>query len=410
MEADPVSNKLNLYEEELNDETTLDLSSQNLSSIPDLNRNKYLCALYLQNNNLTTLPEDLFPSLPALMWLDVRDNQLTDIPTSVKQHPCLTHLLLQNNKLTSLPNELGTLPNLKVLQLGGNPLMYPPRELIQSGVRKLLSFLENKYFDGLFEQSEVGNANSIDEPQSYSSVIDEGKLALLPNQGKTLTIQVSGKEIEDSSDDEEHITKRKKNCPKLNKSRFKNMPTYYQSSKYVKPVHADGKSQIEKIKQNFLREKALKKHIDLVNMQEKILQEKKNMEQLKNWRQMYRTTQIFTNPDYQLKPETFPYDTNPAYMTLLSREDIEKDLPDKYRKKLVRRCKPTVPRKGASDVHLAMKIKKLFENLEAMDKQREEMTPRTEQKVLLGEIQKISEIKQKLMELSVSNTRSVTAE
>lgn len=76
-------------------------------------------------------------------------------------------------------------------------------------------------------------------------------------------------------------------------------------------------------------------------------------------------------------------------MTLLNRDDLEKDLPDKYRKNLVRRCKPTVPRKSNNDVHLALKIKQLFENLEAIDLNRKDMTPRTEQKMLLNEIQKV---------------------
>lgn len=93
---------------------------------------------------------------------------------------------------------------------------------------------------------------------------------------------------------------------------------------------------------------------------------------------------------YKMQPKNFPYDTHPDYMTLLTREDIEKDLPDKYKKKLVRRSKPTVPRKSNNDVHLALKIKQLFENLEAIDLNRKDMTPRTEQKMLLSEIQKVS--------------------
>lgn len=90
-----------------------------------------------------------------------------------------------------------------------------------------------------------------------------------------------------------------------------------------------------------------------------------------------------------MDPKSFPYDTNPDFMTVLTREDIEKDLPDKYRKKLIRRAKPTVPRKSNNDVHLALKIKQLFENLEAIDINRKDMTPRTEQKMLLNEIQKV---------------------
>lgn len=93
-----------------------------------------------------------------------------------------------------------------------------------------------------------------------------------------------------------------------------------------------------------------------------------------------------------MDPSTFPYDTNPEYMTLLTRQDIEKDLPDKYKRNLVRRSKASVPRKNKSDVHLAMKIKKLFENLEALDLNRSSMSPRTEQKVLMNEIQQVVSI------------------
>lgn len=85
----------------------------------------------------------------------------------------------------------------------------------------------------------------------------------------------------------------------------------------------------------------------------------------------------------------YPYDTNPDYMTVLCRHDLEKDLPDKYRKNLIRKSKPTVPRKSNNDVHLALKIKQLFDNLEAIDLNRKDMTPRTEQKMLLNEIQKV---------------------
>lgn len=113
------------------------------------------------------------------------------------------------------------------------------------------------------------------------------------------------------------------------------------------------------------------------------------MELLKNWRRSYQCKKQFVDSSYKFDPQSVPYDTAPEYMTFLTREDIERDLPDKYKKRLMRRSKPTVPRKNNNDVHLAMKIKQLFENLEAIDLNREGMTPRTEQKVLLNEIQKV---------------------
>lgn len=62
--------------------------------------------LYLENNNLCELPKELFIILSHLQWLDIRNNQLTDLPTSIKSHPSLETILLQGNKIEKLPLEL----------------------------------------------------------------------------------------------------------------------------------------------------------------------------------------------------------------------------------------------------------------------------------------------------------------
>ncbi|XP_013185074.1 uncharacterized protein LOC106130717 [Amyelois transitella] len=401
-----VSISTNLYDEVLSKDTTCDLSATGLEIVPKFD-NKLLTVLYLKSNKIKTLPDDFFPSLPSLMWLDLRDNYLTEIPKSIQNHPSLTHLLLQNNKLTSLPHELGTL-NLKVLQFSGNPLTYPPKDILNAGLLKILTFLNNKYVDDIFEQSKTDLSetqstitfDTLSQGLSYNSVLDRSKMKEEP-----LSIKLNEKEVET---DEEYYEKNKGKYPKLAKSRYKTLTPYSQSSKYVVPSQADCKEMANlKIKQSYLKDLAIKKHKDLLAKREKILQDRKNIQLLQNWRRDYRIKQHTADGTYKLEPKSFPYGINPEYMTLLTREDIEKDLPDKYRKRLIRRSKPTVPRKSANDVHLALKIKQLFENLEAIDLNRKDMTPRTEQKVLLNEIQKISEIKQKLMELSTSNARSV---
>ncbi|XP_053619432.1 leucine-rich repeat-containing protein 27-like isoform X2 [Plodia interpunctella] len=393
-----VSIPTNIYEEVLTEETICDLSSSDLETV-----------LYLQNNRISELSEDFFPSLPSLMWLDLRNNCLTNIPKSIQTHPSLTHLLLQNNKLTALPDELGTL-SLKVLQLNGNPITYPPKEIINEGTLKILSFLNQKCIEKILVQSPIelsedGQStrtfDTISQSRSYNSVLDRSKI-----KEKSLSVILNDKEVD--SEEEEYYEKIKGKCPKLAKSRYKSVQSYTQSSKYVDPPEAESKAVANfKIKQNYLKDLAIKKHKDLLAKRDKILQDRKNIQLLQNWRREYRIKQHSADGTYKLEPKCFPYDTNPEYMTFLTREDIEKDLPDKYKRKLVRRCKPTVPRKSSNDVHLAIKIKQLFENLEAIDLNRSDMTPRTEQKVLLNEIQKITEIKQKLMELSSSNAMSV---
>ncbi|XP_049880435.1 uncharacterized protein LOC126376931 [Pectinophora gossypiella] len=394
----------NVYEERLDDETAVDLSNRDLETVPALNLS--VVALYLQNNRLVTLPDDFFPSLPSLVYLDLRDNRLTDIPTTIQNHPTLTHLLLQNNCLTSLPNELGTL-KLKLLQLNGNPLMYPPREVISAGVDKTLAYLQKKHVEMSVTRSK-DDLNEVNETKptspeclSYNSVIDGG--------GNTSNLVVELNEKDQSSDEETYAKFKRGKCPKLDKSRHKTLSPYCQSAKYLKPLFADKLlTKEEKIKQNYLKDIAIARKKDLLASQDRILQERKNLQSLRNWRSDYRNRQYFNqHASYRLDAKNYPYDTSPEYMTLLTREDIEKDLPDKYRKSLTRRCKPTVARRSNNDVNLAIKIKKLFENLEAIDLNRDKMTPRTEQKALMSEIQKISEIKQKLTELSTANISSV---
>ncbi|KOB58161.1 Uncharacterized protein OBRU01_25490, partial [Operophtera brumata] len=335
-EATNASFPLNIYEEVLNEETICDCSSQGLDTTPKI-ENKILCVLYLQNNKIKTLPDDFFPSLPSLMYLDLRDNQLTDIPKTIQNHPTLTHLLLQNNKLTSLPYELGSVATLKVLQLNGNPLTFPPREILNAGFSKVKIFLHDKFIENMFEKTQSvlseDTRSNFDENTSYghdvvsyNSVIDGEKL-------KNLTIQFNEKDSEDS--DEEYYGKVKGKCPKLAKSRHMTLPTHFQSAKYLRPLCVDTDDEhYERAKQAHLKDLAIKKHKEF----------------------------LATN--------------------------IERDLPDKYRKKLIRKCKPIAPRKSNNDVHLALKIKQLFENLEAIDLNREGMTPRTEQKVLMNEIHK----------------------
>ncbi|TSK22643.1 Leucine-rich repeat-containing protein 27 [Bagarius yarrelli] len=91
------------------DSDILYLSRQKLKVIPD-----YVCKctslknLYLEGNDLSRLPDNLFSSLPHLLWLDLRNNQLTCLPADIGQHRCLKTLLLEGNPIPELPVELGS--------------------------------------------------------------------------------------------------------------------------------------------------------------------------------------------------------------------------------------------------------------------------------------------------------------
>ena len=62
--------------------------------------------LYLSNNNLIEIPGEVFSVLKYLEWLDVRNNQLSSLPASIKRHVRLQTILLQQNKVENLPLEL----------------------------------------------------------------------------------------------------------------------------------------------------------------------------------------------------------------------------------------------------------------------------------------------------------------
>lgn len=76
--------------------------------------------LFLYNNMLTRLPEELF-QLSNLTVLSLRQNQLTHIPPAISRLVNLRDLSLSANKLKYLPWELFLLPKLKILNPHYNP-------------------------------------------------------------------------------------------------------------------------------------------------------------------------------------------------------------------------------------------------------------------------------------------------
>ncbi|MBY0538208.1 leucine-rich repeat domain-containing protein [Patescibacteria group bacterium] len=101
--------------------TILDLSNQNLTSVPQITfSNTAILELSLANNSLTgSLPGEI-RFLQNLKVLNLSNNQFTGLPAEIGQLQNLEVLDVSNNKITGLPNELGNLKNLKVLKLTGN--------------------------------------------------------------------------------------------------------------------------------------------------------------------------------------------------------------------------------------------------------------------------------------------------
>lgn len=122
----------------------LDLKRKNIDQIPSglhhLKLSSLKC-LYLEDNRISSLPEDFFVCLASLEWLDLRNNKLHEIPKNVGEHKSLKTLLLGRNQLTFLPAEIGGLKTLKGLNLSDNPLEEPPQSVVTQGVYAIKAYL-----------------------------------------------------------------------------------------------------------------------------------------------------------------------------------------------------------------------------------------------------------------------------
>jgi hypothetical protein len=103
----------------------LNLSNQELDDndekINQLIKYKELMHLYLNNNNLNFIPEEIF-MLKELRKIDLNNNHIKSFPTNLDQLPQLIILELAGNKIQIIPSWISKLSALKILNLRGNPI------------------------------------------------------------------------------------------------------------------------------------------------------------------------------------------------------------------------------------------------------------------------------------------------
>ncbi|KAG9396466.1 Leucine rich repeat [Carpediemonas membranifera] len=93
--------------------TLLDLSQNDLTTLPSISHNTQLSVLKLHQNKLTTVPD--ISSCPVT-WLDISRNKIGTIPEGVWQDTKLLELDVSYNPLATLPDEIGELTQLKTLR------------------------------------------------------------------------------------------------------------------------------------------------------------------------------------------------------------------------------------------------------------------------------------------------------
>ncbi|XP_074081443.1 leucine-rich repeat and calponin homology domain-containing protein 4 isoform X2 [Macrotis lagotis] len=163
--------------------TYLNLSRNQLLSLPP-----YICQLPLRvlivsNNKLGALPPDI-GTLGNLRQLDVSSNELQSLPLQLGNLHCLRDLNVRRNQLSTLPDELGDLPlvrldfscnhvsripssfrrlkHLQVILLDSNPLQSPPAQICLKGKLHIFKYLS-------LEAGERGVSGFGDLPTSHLS-------------------------------------------------------------------------------------------------------------------------------------------------------------------------------------------------------------------------------------------------
>ncbi|CCA71794.1 related to CCR4-component of the major cytoplasmic deadenylase (C-terminal fragment) [Serendipita indica DSM 11827] len=100
--------------------TILDMGGMALKNLsPGLFTFNFLTTLYLNHNNLTTIPSEI-SRLRGLIHLDLTGNQLTIVPPALGMLTGLRELFLFDNNLSTLPYQLGSLHQLEMLGIEGN--------------------------------------------------------------------------------------------------------------------------------------------------------------------------------------------------------------------------------------------------------------------------------------------------
>ncbi|XP_078499598.1 leucine-rich repeat-containing protein 27 isoform X2 [Lissotriton helveticus] len=149
--------------------STLDLSRKKIHHLKEeIFQVPSIKHLHLQGNSLSRVPEDFFQQFTNLVWLDLRYNRLTSLPSGIGAHRNLKSLLLEGNPLKALPVELGNVTTLKALNLRHCPLEFPPLEIVQKGLQSILLFLQN---------ARAGKCDHVEPtlPEMSSKLRDEAK-------------------------------------------------------------------------------------------------------------------------------------------------------------------------------------------------------------------------------------------
>jgi Leucine-rich repeat (LRR) protein len=162
-------------------ESILNLKENNLTHLPYSIRNlSKLKNLDLASNQLTKLPYSFY-NLIDLTYVDLSNNQLTALH-SIGRLINLEYLILSNNQLTRLPYSIGRLINLKYLLLNKNNLTRLPYSI--GNLKSLNTFITSNNLLKKLPDSigELGNLTIFNVSNNHLSKLPNSLVQLIINK------------------------------------------------------------------------------------------------------------------------------------------------------------------------------------------------------------------------------------
>ncbi|XP_072029677.1 uncharacterized protein [Amphiura filiformis] len=340
---------------------SLDISKKRLQYIPsavlELDHVEYL---YLEGNEIKEIPGELFERLPNLRWLDLRSNCLQSLPATIGGHRCLRTLLLEDNQIKELPAELGCVKTLDGLNLHNNPLVFPPGRIIEKGVKEILRYLKDaiqiKDKRILSAEYMVEDLQLSDSSGTRASSDSEGEF--LPSDHQNKIYRSGGKDLIRSNqniNDEDlefprptsvslHRHLSYDEYKQLQYEKFKRagalgVMSAKQRKKKKKEQKLRSPRTIDPIESRHAEEQKLAKLKELKEKQDAIEQKRKDLQLLDDWRaetkELQRKHYVRAVRNAQVQdftdPVKMPYDTDPAYMKVMSKEErIKQEVKQKH--------------------------------------------------------------------------------
>jgi len=111
---------INRFPSNLKNIVYLDLSKQNLQEIPDLTQYPFLVSLILSDNQIKEIPTSI-KNLKYLNYLSIFGNKIKTLPKEIFELPNLDTLWFNDNQIDNLPEEIFSAQNLKEVWFSNNP-------------------------------------------------------------------------------------------------------------------------------------------------------------------------------------------------------------------------------------------------------------------------------------------------